>query len=81
MAFLEGLLKELFPEIFEAFHEFAQTKNWTIVERAVDSGLRTAKQHARTFSSVFSKGKQSNGMEWAKKELEKRLLIPLGIGN
>jgi len=80
VAFLEGLLKELFPEIVEAFHEFAKTKNWTVVERAVDSGLQTAKQHARTISSVYSEGKQSRGMEWAEKELEKRLLIPLGVG-
>ena len=80
VAFLEGLMKELFPEIFEAFQEFAQTKNWTVVERAVDSGLQTAKQHAQTFTSVYSEGKQSRGIEWAEKELEKQLLIPLGIG-
>ena len=81
VAFLDGLVKELFPEIFDAFHEFAQTKNWKVVERAVDSGHQTAKQHARTFSSVYSEGKQSRGIEWAEKELGKRLLIPLGIGS
>jgi len=79
VAFLEGLMKELFPEIFDAFNEFARTKNWTIVERAVNSGYRTATRYARTISSVYSEGKQSRGMKWTEKELERQLLIPLGI--
>ena len=73
-------MKELFPEIFEAFKEFVKTKNWTVVKQAVDSGQQTAKRHAGTFISVFMEGKQSKGMEWAEKELQKRLLVPLGVG-
>jgi len=81
VAFLEGLMKELFPEIFDAFTDFSQSRNWTIIEKAVDSGHRTAKQYAQTISSVYSEGKQSKGMKWAEKELERQLLVPLGVGN
>lgn len=38
IAFLEGLRKEIFPEVMEAYNCFTETGNWTLVERARISG-------------------------------------------
>ena len=38
VAFLDGLRKELFPELKEAFQEFTETHNWQVIEQAISSG-------------------------------------------
>jgi hypothetical protein len=79
VAFLDGLRKELFPELFEAFKEFTQTQSWQVIEQAIATGYKTAKGYAKSLSSIFQKGKVKNDMKWVEKEIEKRLLVPLGI--
>ena len=79
MAFLYGLRKELFPELFEAFKEFTKTHNWQVIEKAIATGYKTAKGYAELLSKIYRKGKVKNDMQWAEKEIEKRLLAPLGI--
>jgi hypothetical protein len=79
VAFLDGLRKELFPELSEAFKEFTGTHNWQIIEKAIATGYKTAKGYAELLSNIYQKGKVKNDMNWAEKEIENRLLRPLGI--
>ena len=80
VAFLDGLRKELFPELKEAFQEFTETHNWQVIEQAISSGYTRAKNYAGMMSRIYRKGKQKNDMKWVEVEMEKRLLSPLGMG-
>ena len=79
VAFLDGLRRELFPQLPEAFKEFALTLSWRVIEEAVAIGYKTAKGYAESLSRIFRKGKGKNDMKWVEREMEKRLLAPLGI--
>ena len=79
VAFLDGLRKELFPELSEAFKDFTRTHNWQVIENAIAAGHKTAKGYAESLSDIFQKGKAKDGMKWVESEIEKRLLAPLGI--
>lgn len=76
-AFLDGLAKELFPEMTDAFRGFTQTRNWSGIEQAVDAGYNTGKDYAETISGIYKEGKQKNNMDWVKDEITKCLLKPL----
>ncbi|MCP4667723.1 MAG: hypothetical protein GY849_15310, partial [Deltaproteobacteria bacterium] len=80
VAFLEGLAKELFPEIIEAFKEFMKTRNWALIEQAISMGLHTATRYAKTISTIFQRGKEKGDMKEAQNEMTRRLLAPLGVG-
>ena len=79
VAFLDGLRKELFPELPEAFKEFTLTFSWQLIEEAIGIGYKTAKGYARSLTSIFQKGKLKDDMKWVEREIEKGLLAPLGI--
>ncbi len=79
VAFLDGLLKELFPEIIDAFREFIQKRNWRIIEQAVAAGYNTASHYAEEISSIYRRGRQKNDNKWAEKEITKCLLEPIGV--
>ena len=79
IAFLDGFLKLLFPELIDAFWVFTETQDWGVIDRAVSSGHYTATCHAERICSLYAEGKANNRMDWTKKEIEKRLLVPLGI--
>ena len=78
VAFLDGLAKELFPEIVEAFPEFMKTRNWALIEQAISTGFNTAKYYAQTISAIFQRGKEKGDVKGAQNEIERRLLAPLG---
>jgi hypothetical protein len=80
VAFLDGLRKELFPEVKEAFQEFTETGNWKVIEEAISSGYTRAKKYAEIMSHIYREGKKKNDMQWVEKEMEKRLLNTLGMG-
>ena len=80
VAFLDGLLKELFPEIRSAFQDFARTGNWQIIEKAVSSGFSTAEHYAREIIRIFLAGKKNNDMKGARLEIENRLFKTISIG-
>ncbi len=80
VAFLDGLRKELFPELKEAFQEFTETHNWQVIEQAISSGYTRAKSYAETMGRIFREGKQKNDMKWVEVEMEKQLFSPLGMG-
>ena len=79
VAFLEGLLKEMFPEIIEAFQNFMNTHNWEAVEQAVADGYQTAKYYSHTISAIFQEGRQKYDNKWIENEMAVRLLRPLGV--
>jgi len=79
VAFLDGLVKELFPEIITAFQEFTHTQNWQVINQAATCGYNTAKHNAQQISSIYQNGKQKNKLKWAEKEIVKRFLEPLGV--
>jgi hypothetical protein len=79
VAFLDGLRKELFPELTEAFKEFALTFSWQVIEEAIAIGYQTAKGYAKSLTRIFQRGKGRNDMKWVEREIEKGLLAPLGI--
>jgi Family of unknown function (DUF6866) N-terminal domain/Family of unknown function (DUF6866) C-terminal domain len=73
-AFLDGLLKEFFPELPTALQEFTQTKDWRLIERAVSSGHRTAIKHAGLIMDLYREGVCKNDLKWAEIQIQKRLL-------
>ena len=79
VAFLDGLVRELFPEIFMAFQEFMKTGDWTLIEQAISVGFNRAKHYAKIISSIFQKGKEKGDVKGARNEIERRLLAPLGV--
>ncbi len=79
VAFLEGLTKELFPEIIDAFREFTHTRHWDLVIKATAEGFNTARYHAEAISDIFQKGMQKNDKQWIENEIAMRLLRPLGV--
>jgi len=80
VAFLDGLRKEMFPELLEAFQKFKKMEDWEVVERAIVCAYERAKGHAETMSRIYRRGKQKNDMKWVGEEMEKRLLSPLIVG-
>ncbi len=80
VAFYDGLLKALFPELKEAFKEFMKSHDWNRIEKAVSTGFSTAKRYAEHVSLIYFEGKQKNDMKWVASEIENRLLVPLGVG-
>lgn len=73
-AFLDGLGKELFPELPASFQEFARTRDWDTIDQAVSSGYNAAKKHAALITDVYLEGVRKNDKKWAETEIQKRLL-------
>ncbi|MFC1859825.1 Sfum_1244 family protein [Thermodesulfobacteriota bacterium] len=80
VVFLDGLRKELFPEIIPAFHDYVRTGDWHFIRHAVATGFSNAKNHADLICRIYQKGKERNDLEWAEDEIDRRLLAPMGIG-
>ncbi len=79
VAFLDGLRKELFPEIIDAFLRFSRTGEWGVIEQSVSKGFAKAKRNAEGLMRIFRQGKAKGDMGWAEREIGKTLLTPLGI--
>ena len=73
-AFLDGMQKELFPELRAAFNEFTQTHNWHMIEEATAAGYSHAKNYTDQIIQIFQLGKNKKQPQWAKDEIEHRLL-------
>jgi len=79
VAFIEGLTKELFPELRPAFEGFVQTHDWDLIEQAVFAGYDRAKQYAETIINIHQEGKQKNNNKWVEDEIAKNLLAHLNV--
>ena len=73
-AFLDGLAKKFFPELLTSFQEFSRTSDWEVIEQAVSSGYKTAKQHAALITDLYHEGIRKNDKKWAGIEIQNRLL-------
>jgi hypothetical protein len=73
-AFLDGMLKELFPQLRNAFVDFSQTGNWHIIKDASAEGYRYAQKAAAAMVELYQTGKNKNQLRWAKEQIIKRLL-------
>lgn len=79
VAFIDGLRKELFPELIEAFTKFIHTRDWKIVEEAVSVGNNNARNYVEMIIKIYRTGKEKNDMTWTKNEIENKLLSQLGV--
>lgn len=73
-AFLDGMPKALFPELRDAFNHFTKTRNWRIIREAAAEGYRRAKNYTAEMVHLFQTAKKKQQLQWAKDEIEKRLL-------
>jgi len=76
-AFQDGMPRELFPELREAFNHFTKTRNWHIIEEAVAEGRRRAKSYVAEMVRIFQMGQRRQQMRRAKNEIEKRLIAKI----
>ena len=74
VAFQDGLIKEIFPELRVAFRGFTKHLDWRIIEEAVSTGYRNAKNYTEQIVEIFQTGRQNQQKQWIKKEIERRLL-------
>ncbi len=74
VAFLDGLAKELFPEMRIAFRDFTKTHNWQGIEQAASIGYENARKYAQEIITIFLTGKQRKDMKWTKNKIEKFML-------
>ncbi len=73
-AFLDGMLKECFPQLRNAFINFTKTGNWHIIKVAAIAGHQHAKNVAADMVELYQAGKNKNQLRWAKEQIERRLL-------
>ncbi len=73
-AFLDGMLKELFPQLRNAFIDFTKKGNWRIIKAAAVEGYQHAKKITVEMIELFQTGKNKKQLGWAKKQIEERLL-------
>jgi len=76
-AFLDGLRKELFPELRAALMNFMNCEDWGAVEDARRKAYEKAARHAEWMVSAF---RRSGGKgDSARARIERHILEPLGI--
>ena len=81
-AFLDGLAKELFPELRPAFTTFMTTGQWTLIEDAIETCFLNAQKKARMMTDIFLTGKEKHDEDWARQEIERNLLGDIkGLGH
>jgi hypothetical protein len=74
VAFIDGLVKEFFPQINIAFQLFIKSGDWHIIEQAVADGNQTARKHTMLLLNIYRDGVKKDNLKWAEKEIQKRLL-------
>jgi len=80
-AFLDGMPKALFPELRDAFNHFTKTRNWRMIREAAAEGYRRAKNYTSEMVHLFQTAKKKQQLQWAKEEIEKRLLDKINTKN
>ena len=76
-AFLDGMPRQLFPELREAFNSFTKTCNWHIIKEAAVEGYRHARSYAAEIVSIFQKAQKKQQLQQAKDHIEKKLLAEI----
>jgi hypothetical protein len=71
ISFLEGFRKLIFPELLNAFKNFAETGNWTLIEKARNEGYNRAEKLASRVLDIFNRQKDKTKIS---ETIEKELL-------
>jgi len=79
IANLSGIMSILFSEIKPAFDAYLKTGDWSPIETAMNEGYGTATKYAHRISEIHVEGKKRKDPAWAKEEIAKQLLSPLGL--
>jgi hypothetical protein len=79
VAFLDGLRKELFPEIIAGFDKFLHSGDWQPVEEAILWGYKRMATLAKEMCAIHKTAQDRNDVKWGKQEMERHLLGPLNI--
>ena len=74
VAFLDGLMKEFFPQLPTSFEEFVHSRDWHKIEQAKSDGFDTAAGHAKLIMNIYQEGVSKNHLPWAEKQIQKNLL-------
>ena len=74
VAFIDGLAKAMFPQLFAAFYAFKETQNWEVIARAVDDGYDMAKGYAEAIIDIYQTAKRKDDMQWADQKIRDQLL-------
>jgi len=74
VAFSDGLVKELFPQISPAFKAFCESGRWSLIGDAVNQGYAAAQNHAALMRRLYREGKHKGDLDWTADEIERQLL-------
>ena len=74
VAFIDGLVREFFPEIRLAFEDFSESEDWGVIEQAVAQGHQNAQKHTRLILDIYRQGVKKDNPEWAEKEIQQQVL-------
>ena len=74
VAFIDGLVREFFPEIRSAFEDFAKSQDWRVIERAVDQGYRNARKNTVLILDIYRQSIEKDNLKWAEKEIQQQVL-------
>jgi hypothetical protein len=77
VAFFDGLGKEIFPQLRDAFHNFSKNINWSIMEQVSADGREIALRLARNMTAIYLEGKSKEDLKWVAKEIDQAILAPL----
>jgi hypothetical protein len=78
VAFISPLMRIVFPEIFNAFQEFKETTDWSLIDQVREQGYRRAHRQAQLLTELHQLG-EHHGRDWASAQIHAHLLAPLGI--
>jgi hypothetical protein len=73
VAFMDGLSKELFLGLNQAFGKFVQDGNWCTIQESVASGRLTAQRYAKKLISTYRHGQTRNDLPWVENEIKRFL--------
>jgi len=71
MAFLDGIRKELFPEIVDAFQRFSDSGDWSLLEEARRAGYRRAEELRAHILGLWKRGEAEKMVSVIKPSLAK----------
>jgi hypothetical protein len=74
VAFATGFACTLFPELRPAFDRFCQAQDWQPIIEAVNTGYRRAIDFTAQLCDIFQEGQARQDFDWARNQIERRLL-------
>jgi hypothetical protein len=76
-AFFDGLGKEIFPQLRDAFNKFSKDLDWSIMEQVLAEGRKRARKLAHDMTAIYLAGKSKEDFRWIAKEIDQAILAPI----